>query len=416
MAKSPGVLIVDQDPDARFQIQQLIPQVGFAVSGEVGLGTEAVALATETKPAVIICGLREPMARAVQTIESLVHNLPETPVIVYSESGELETARKAMLAGARDFLPTPIQPDDLKRSITAALESLERRHLRDAGNAMLGPEGSIVTVFGAKGGVGKTTVAVNVAVAAAQQAEQTVVLVDGDDTFGDAASTLALTPEHTVIDGLRMLEDPEGGSLADVLSHHDSGLAVLPAPASPLEWQTVPGERFRALLHQLARQFDVVIVDTGSTLGEVSQAALETASLILWVTTPEYASVRDSLQAFKAVSSLQLQDDRIRVVLNLSAPEVEVQPSSIEEALGHQIFWTIPYDRYLRRSAQIGRSLFDTYPSSPAARTFADLALVLSGLPPESKNGSFLRRLFVKKPTSPLRQEPALKLEEEAKP
>jgi pilus assembly protein CpaE len=394
MAKSPGVFVVDQDPDVRFQVQRLIPQTGFAVSGQAGLGTEAVALATETKPDIILCGLKEPVARVVQTIEAIVHSLPETPIIVYSNSGEIETIRKAMLAGARNFLQAPFKPEELKRSLTATLEAEERRYLREAGSAVLAPQGAIITVFGAKGGVGKTTVAVNLAVALARRAGQSTVLVDADDTFGDAAATLALTPERTVTDGLRELDGVDSDGLKKFLSYHESGLAVLPAPDSPFEWKGIAGERLQQLLHRLARQFDAVVVDTGSTLSDASQAALEAASLILWVTTPEYASVRDSLQALQAIRSLRLPDDRIRVVLNVTSPEIEVSPSSIEEALARQFFWTIPYDRLLRRSAQLGQALVDAHPDSPAAHNLADLALLLSGLPPESRNGSLLGRLF----------------------
>ncbi len=417
MAKSPGIFVVDQDLDARFQVQRLITQTGFAVSGQAGLGTEAVAAATEVTPDIILCGLKEPVARVVQTIESLVHTLPETPIIVYSNSGELETIRKAMLAGARDFLEAPFKPEELGRSLTATLEAEERRRLQQAGSAMLGPQGTIITVFGAKGGVGKTTVAANLAVALARRANQATVLVDADDTFGDAAATLALTPERTVTDGLRELDGDDGDGLKKFLSYHDSGLAVLSAPVNPFEWKGITSERLQQLLHRLARQFDVVVVDTASTLSEVTLATLEAASLILWLTTPEYASVRDSHQAFQAIRSLQLPEDRIRVVLNATSPEIEVRPSSIEEALARQIFWTTPYDRLLRRSAQLGQALVDSHPHSPAAGNLTDLAFVLSGTgaPPEPQNGGFLRHLFAGRAVGLLKRERLEVREEEAR-
>ena len=230
----------------------------------------------------------------------------------------------------------------------------------------------------------------------------------------DAASTLALKPDRTITDGLREL-DGDGDGLKQCLSYHDSGLAVLSAPVNPFEWKAVSGDRVKELLHRLARQFDLVLVDTGSTLGDVSQAALEAASLILWLTTPEYASVRDSLQAIQAVRSLGLPEDRIRVVLNVTSLDIEVRPSSIEDALGRTIFWTIPNDRLLRRSAQLGQALVDAHPNSPAAANFADLALVLSGgVPSPSRNGSLLRRLFASLDGGLLKRD-RLKAKEEVK-
>ncbi len=403
MAKIPAVFVIDQDQDVRYQVQRLVQGAGFSLSGQAGLGTEAVALAKETRPDILLCGVREPLSRALQTVESLLHVLPQTPVIVYSEAADLETVRRVMLAGARDFLQAPFKPDELRRSLTATLESEERRRLREAGNGMLGPEAVVLTVFGAKGGVGKTAIATNLAVAFAR-AGQTTVLVDADDTFGDAAPSLAMPTDYAVTDMLRELAGSGDDISSKPLTHHDSGLAVLPAPANPFAWKEIPGQRLQRLIQQLGRRFDVVVLDTGSTLSDVTLAALQSASLILWVTTPEYASVRDSLQALQAIQGMKLADDRIRIVLNAVSPELEIRPASVEEVLSTKIFWTIPYDRILRQSTQLGKAVIDANPRSPAARNLIDLARVLTGGPIEpQENGT--RRWFLGAITRGLRTE-----------
>ena len=134
MASVPRVLIIDQDPEARYGARQLVEQAGFQAGGEAGLGTEAVAQASELKPDVVLFGLKEPLARAIQTLEAIVHELPGTPIISYAESSELQTVRQAMLAGARDFLRAPLKPEELRRSLSAALESEERRKVIGGGN------------------------------------------------------------------------------------------------------------------------------------------------------------------------------------------------------------------------------------------------------------------------------------------
>ena len=378
MSLNPTVLVVDQDPEARFQVGRLVQQVEFDLSGQAGFGTEAVSLASDVHPDIVLCGMKEPVARAVQTIESLAHALPQTPVIAYADSGELQLVRKAMLAGARDFLQAPIKPEELARSLVAALESEERRRMGEATGAVLGAAGAIITVSGAKGGVGKTTLATNLAVALAR-AGQSVVLVDADDTFGDAADNLSLRAERTVTDALRELDADDADGLRRFLTHHENGLALLAAPASPFEWRGVPPERLEALLRALARQFDAVVVDTASTLSEVSLATLSAASVVLWVTTPEYASVHDSLQAFQALRGVNRLDDRVRIILNEASSEIEVRPDSIERALGAPVFWTIPYDRAVRRTAQAGQPFVAADARSPAAAGVVALAEALSG-------------------------------------
>ena len=396
MAKFPGVFVVDQDPEARYKMEQLVPETGFVVSGQSGLGTEAVAQATEVAPDMILCGLKEPHTRVLQTIESLAYALPETPIIVYSDSAELEIVRKAMLAGARDFLQSPVKPDELKRSLSATLEAEERRHLRRADNSLLAARGSIITVFGAKGGVGKTMLAANLAVALVVNAGQSCVLVDADDSFGDVAATLALQPEHTLFDAMRIL-DEEGADLGNYLAFHASGLAVAAAPQNPLDWHEVDTERLQQILDRLSRQFDVVLVDTSGTLSEVSQAVLEVSSLVLWVTTSDYASVRDSLQAIEATRKLGLADDRIKLVINEVSRELEVRPAAIEEAFGMPLYWAVPHDRLLRRSAQLGESVVETHPDSPAARRISDLARVLSGVPLEQRRSGLFSRILARR-------------------
>lgn len=391
MASVPTVLIIDQDPEARYQVRQLVERAGFEAAADTGLGTEAVAQAAELRPEIVLCGLKEPLGRALQTIEAVLHDLPETPLIAYAESNDLALIRQAMLAGARDFLHAPFRPDELRRSLAAALESEERRRLRQAGGG-IGPRGTIITSFGAKGGSGKTTVSTNLAVALARLDGRSVVLVDADDSFGDVAASLGLSAGRSVTEAVR--EAGAGGDVKRFLSHHDSGLAVLPAPASPFDWRGISGEELRQTLAELARQFDVVLVDTASALNGVSIAALEAASLVLWVTTLDYASAHGSLRALQAIRNVQVPEERIRILLNVTSAETDVSPASVEEALGQPIFWTVPYDREIRRSSQMGRAVVEAEPGSVAAASFADLAAVLSGAPVEPRNEGILQRLF----------------------
>ncbi len=401
MVSSARVAIIDQDPDARYQVQQLVTSLGFAVVAQAGVGTEGVSAVIDANPEIVLCGFKEPVARVAQTVESIAHATTDVPVIAYAPDSSLELVRRAMSAGARDFLPSPLKPEDLKRALHAALEAGERRRLRDAAGRPMAPEGAIITVFGAKGGIGKTTVAVNLAVALVQEAGQKVLLVDADDTFGDSAAALSLQPGGSVTDLLRLPESADG--FEKLLAYHESGLAVAAGPQSPFEWRGTSVEQLRQLLWRVARQFDVVVVDTAGTLSEVSQAALEAASMVLWVTTPEYASVRDTLQALQAIRQLRVPEDRIRFVLNVTSIDSEASPSSVQEALGHELFWIVPYDAQARRSAQLGRALIGEK-KSPAAKTLTNLARALSGLPGLEKRRRFFRRRTPDR--SPVRQAP----------
>jgi MinD-like ATPase involved in chromosome partitioning or flagellar assembly/FixJ family two-component response regulator len=320
MAKTPSVLIVDADIQARFETKQVVRACGLTMAGECGFGMEAASTASELQPDVILVGVAEPMERPIQTIESLQAFMPETPILVYSQTKELETVRKAMMAGAKDFLARPVKPDTLRNSVLSALLAEEKKRLRQIGQIPTSATtGTIVTVFGAKGGIGKSTVSVNLAVAMAQMERASVCLVDLDDGFADLADMLDLKPE---------------------------------------------------------------IRDTSGSLNELMERAVEVATVVLWVTTTEYASVKDSIEAMRVLQRLSFSPDRIRIVMNAVSPDDGVAPAVVQEALQRDVFWLVPYDKKVRQSTHLGQPAVITAPNSVAARSLTDLARAITGAGP----------------------------------
>ncbi|TMB95149.1 MAG: response regulator transcription factor, partial [Chloroflexi bacterium] len=150
MARVPEVMVVDQDPQARYEVKQLAKHAQLSVTGEAAFGTEAISLAAELKPDVIICGMSKPAERSFQTMEALLDLLPETPIVAYSWRDDAEAVRRAMMAGARDFFVMPAEHDRILESVRSVLEAEERKRLRMTGQAKaLGPRGMIIAVFGA---------------------------------------------------------------------------------------------------------------------------------------------------------------------------------------------------------------------------------------------------------------------------
>ena len=385
MARVPEVLVVDQDPQGRFEVQQLVKQAQLGFAGEAGFGTEAVSLASEVTPDVIFCGMSSPPERSLRTIEALLDVLPETPIIAYARKEAVEVVRQSMLAGARDFLIVPASVEQLIESIQSVLESEERKRLRLSGQSKgLGPKGLVVTVFGAKGGVGKTTVATNLGVALASSLGQSVVLVDTDNSFGDVADMLELPAERSIVDVIRDIETLERGNVVECLQKHDSGLWVLPAPRDALQWRGVTPDNLRTVVHLLASRFDIVLIDTMAMLSDLSLAALEEANMVLWVTSTDFSSINNSLAGLESLRQMSYPEGRIRLVLNVTSSDDGVRPAKIEEVLKREFFWSIPYDNRVRVGAQIGKPATLTSPSSPGSKSLLQLAQAVTGGGPTS--------------------------------
>lgn len=379
MARTPAAIIIDQDVQSRFEVKQAVVSSGLTLAGEAGFGQEAIALAGDVRPDLIFIALNSPMERPLQTIESLAAMLPATPMLAYAKAPDTDAWRNAMRAGIRDLIPMPLRPEALRDAVLKAMAAEENRRLRLHGDVEVQPAaGTIVTIFGAKGGIGKSTVAVNLAVAFAQQGASTII-VDLDTGFGDVTAMLNLRAERTLSDLVRDIEHVGRDDLRQyVVLHEQSGLDVLSSPPV-LSWRSLDLTGLRRVLETLARYYDKVVLDTSGTLTDVSEIAIDVATMVLWVTTSEFTSVRDSIDALKALDSLSVPRERTRVVLNASSADDGVRPETVQEVLQMDVFWHIPYDKRVRQGTHFGQPVVVSAATSVAARSFADLANVISG-------------------------------------
>ena len=149
MAGNPRVLVVDQDFETRAELQKGLVRAQFIVMGGVGYGAEALSLAAELKPSAVLVGVEDPPARALQTIESLTELLPDSPVLAYSSQTDADSARKAVVAGARDYLTKPLKMDEVIKAVQTALAQQERRRALLSGESVTGPRsaGMIITTL-----------------------------------------------------------------------------------------------------------------------------------------------------------------------------------------------------------------------------------------------------------------------------
>jgi pilus assembly protein CpaE len=260
------------------------------------------------------------------------------------------------------------------------MDAEENRRLRKLGQLPpAATKGTIITVFGAKGGIGKSTVSTNLGVALAQQNADSVVVVDLDNGFGDITGMLDVKPERTMFDLVRDIDKVHVEDLPRYLTRHEiSGLNVLAAP-SVLEWREINADQVRRVIVLLASHFDKVVLDTCGTLNELSQLTVEIATMVLWVTTTEFASVRDTIEAMRALKTLSYSHERIRIVMNGISPDDGVRPVAVQDALQRDVFWQIPYDKKVRQGTHLGQPIIITSPNSVVAKSISALAAVIAG-------------------------------------
>jgi pilus assembly protein CpaE len=393
MARTPEAVIIDPDLGTRADIKRALMLAHFTVSGEAGYGIEAVTVAREQVPDVFVVSVEEPVARALQTIESLGDALPDTPTIVYSSLADAASVRRAMVAGARDYIIKPVKPEDLTRAIYGVMEQEERRRMRVSGERPEAPaRGTVITVFGAKGGIGKTTISTNLATALVRATSSTVVLVDMDTRFGDVAIMMDVAVEQSIADLARRIDEIDRDTVRDYLVRHHSGVLILPAPLHPTEWRNVTPQQITKIINLLAQSHDYVIIDTPGTFNEIVAATLECAGLIMLVTSMDIASIKDTALALEMLQSAAVSEDKVKLMINHSTAANTLREEDVERVLEYRVFWRIPHDLNVATSTQLGQPVVITKPYARVSRSISDLAAALSGTMTEKKG--FLERFL----------------------
>ncbi len=374
----PKVIIVDPDQEGRTEIQKMLALSSFAVLGQTGYGREAIVLAKQSKPDVLMVAIEEPIVRATKMVEALADLLPQSPIVVYSSSKDTDSIRRAMLAGAKDYLVTPVKEEELVRSVHTVLAQEERCRQRLRGEVE-GPAtvGKVITVFGAKGGIGKTTIATNLAAAIAQETRESVVLVDLDPRFGDVGILLDIPAERSIADLALPAEEITKELIQDSLYTHNTGVTILAAPVRPTEWRNVQVGHIERVVTLLAQTYDYVFLDTPGTFNDVVTRALELATTVLLVTTPHITSLKDTLLAINMLRSWNLDQDKIKLVVNATNDATSALPKDMERMLGQEVFWSIPYDPNIPVTAQLGTPA--VIAQTKAADSLTEMAMALSG-------------------------------------
>src|SRR5438445_9848621 len=248
------ILIVDDIADTRDNLAKLIGfEPDMEVAGTADGGQAAVNLAKKERPHVILMDINMPDMDGITATEIISNTVPESPIIMMSVQGEQDYLRRSMLAGAREFLVKPFSADELINSIRHVHELEKVRRARyapiaaapSAANPVAPPAretGKVITFFSPKGGVGRTTIATNLAVALHQMTEKPVVLVDGSLPFGDIAVILNMSPKaKTIADLVGSFENTDADVLESILVQHSTGIKVLLAPPQPAPTALLPG-------------------------------------------------------------------------------------------------------------------------------------------------------------------------------
>lgn len=359
MSDKISVIIVDDIAETRENIKKLLQfESDIEVVGVARTGQEGIDLAEEISPDVILMDINMPDMDGITATETIRKDVPFVQVVILSVQGDPNYMRRAMLAGARDFLTKPPMVDELiaaiRRAGKMAQDEKERMGSRyksgDSASGLSGtrvstaPKGEVVLIYSPKGGAGCTTIATNLAVALHNE-ETPVVIVDGNLQFGDVAVMLNERSRNSIIDLAPRSDELDPDIVENVLiTHGDSGVKILTAPSRPEYAESVTGEQFSQIINYLRKLYSYVIVDTSSSLTDVVLSAIDTSTLVILIVTQDIPSINNSRLFLDLADVLGVNRKNLVFVMNRYDKRIAITPDKVGENLHQEVISVIPSD------------------------------------------------------------------------
>lgn len=298
---------------------------------------------------------------------------PEISLILVRAT-DPDLALAGMRAGIRDILDPQADPETIRVLLErACLFSASRRRSIAPETVPAEPRGKVIAVTAAKGGVGKTTVATNLAVGLGKIAPMSTVLVDLDTQFGDVDTVLRIVPEHTLKDAVTGAGAQDTMVLKTLLSVHPASIYALCAPSDPADSNRISGGQITRVLQQLASEFQYVVIDTAPGLGEHTLAALEAATDAVFLCGMDVPSVRGARKELDVLDKLGMTSQRRHLVVNNAVRDSGLSIQDIEATLGAPVNLAVPSSKVLAYSTNQGEPLLHQRSRDKAAKALRKL-------------------------------------------
>jgi len=362
------ILVIDDNADLLQMIRVLLEERGGHQAILSADGEDGLEKAFANPPDLAIVDVMMPGITGYEVCRRL-RKEPSTadmPIIILTARGQPVDREAALEAGADVYMAKPVTMAELMEQVNALLARPAAHHA--------GPTGGTVAMLSLRGGVGVTTLAVNLAVAFARQAPEQVCLVDLCPSSGHAALHLGLRPDPNWSTLPLLTTDPGKAAIHNYLLTHPAKLSLLAAPFVPVVGEGLRREAVLTILAALRQNFALLMVDLPSMLNDGTMAVLETADAIGVVTTADQPSIQTTMGTLQATRPLA---SKVRLVLNQVAPGTSLPVDALQRVLKQPFAGIVPYDPAQPQALRQGKPLAMTSPESPLAQQAARLATAL---------------------------------------
>jgi pilus assembly protein CpaE len=369
----PSVLVCDTQATYAQTIAKLLADVADVNVVYLPGLAECGKYVREGKAELLVIGPSVAEDDALVSVTSIRDAGSASCIVWFPLEVDQELLRSALRVGVDDVVSSSAPGADIKGALLEALGKAERRggSRKDAPAQV--PTGEVITVLSMKGGVGKTVVASNLAVALAGLGKS-VALIDLDLQFGDVGIMLGIEPTQTIVGAVQSGERLDAPMLRGFLIEHASGVQVLLAPLSPEDAEIVTASRVDRIIGLLTTMFDFVVIDTPPALDEAVLTALDRSTRIMMITMMDVASVKNSRVSLQKLRQLGYNGSIVDIMLNRADSKVYLKAEEVEQAIGMPIKYRLPSDLQVPRSVNKGMPVVLDAPRSQPAKVILETA------------------------------------------
>jgi pilus assembly protein CpaE len=386
------VVIVDDIAETRENIRKLLQfEPDVEVVGVARTGREAIDISKDVKPDVLLVDINMPDMDGIAATEMIKKIVPYAQIVILSIQNDPNYMRRAMLAGARDFLTKPPTIDELNAAIRRAgtMAREERTKIPQMGSTQVSRTGGayvsspsntggrVITFYSPKGGSGCTTLATNLAICLNNE-DTSVVIVDANLQFGDVAVFLNEQGKFSILDLAPRVDELDPDVVNNVtIRHSQSGIKILAAPMKPEQSDQVSSEQFSKVIRYLRTMYSYIILDTASALQNITASAINNSDLLVLLTTQDIPSIKNSRLFLDEIDALGFDRKRIIFVMNKFDKRIGITADKVSENLKQEISAIIPFEERVIVSVNRGIPFLLVDKSRPLSRSILSLAEVV---------------------------------------
>ncbi|MHC1682230.1 MAG: response regulator [Clostridiaceae bacterium] len=338
------VLIADDIEETRNVIKKILNLENefFDVIGEASNGEEVLKLIPKVNPDVVLMDINMPVLNGLEATERITNEFPNVIVIIMSVQGEIEYLKKAMFHGAKEYIVKPFNYDALIDTIRITYEKYKDKTVNLSSSSQRTTNAKVVTYFSSKGGVGKSVLALNNAIVLSKDLNKRTLLIDLDLQFGDISMMVNQYNKKNIIDIIDEGQSESYENIKPYLYKYNENLDMLFAPTKPEAAEYITKESIEKIIKTFEKQYDFIIIDTGVNFNDSTLYALDIAQYILYVSTMEIVSLKNTKLGLQVMQSLNYEKDKVKLVINRATANYGISKNDVEAVFKDNIFAMIP--------------------------------------------------------------------------